>query len=43
VVLTLNKAEKKRLDWDRVVLIFSTAITVGLIARYVYGKTTLRW
>jgi hypothetical protein len=42
-VLTLNKAEKKRLDWDRVILIFSTAVTVGLIALYVYGKATSRW
>ena len=42
-VLTLNKAGKKRLDWDRVILIFSTAITVGLIALYAYGKATSRW
>jgi hypothetical protein len=42
-VLTLNKTEKKRLDWDRVVLIFSTAVTVGLVALYVYGKATSRW
>jgi hypothetical protein len=42
-VLTLNKTEKKRLDWDRVILIFSTAVTVGLIALYVYGKATSRW
>ena len=41
--LTLNKTEKKRLDFDRVVLIFSTAVTVGLIALYVYGKATSRW
>ena len=42
-VLALNKAEKKRLDWDRVILIFSTAVTVGLIALYVYGRATSRW
>jgi hypothetical protein len=42
-VLTLNKTEKKRLDWDRVILIFSTAVTVGLIALYAYGKATSRW
>jgi len=42
-VLTLNKPEKKRLDWDRVILIFSTAVTVGLIALYTYGKATSRW
>jgi hypothetical protein len=42
-VLTLNKAEKKRLDWDRVILTFSTAVTAGLIALYVSGKATSRW
>jgi len=42
-VLTLNKTEKKRLDWDRIILVFSTAVTVGLIALYVYGKVTSRW
>jgi len=42
-VLTLNKAGKKRLDWDRVILIFSTAVTVGLIALYVIGKLASRW
>jgi hypothetical protein len=42
-VLTLNRAEKKRLDWDRVILIFSAAVTVRLIALYVYGKATSRW
>ena len=41
--LTLNKTESKRIDFDRVVLIFSTAVTVGLIALYVYGKATSRW
>jgi hypothetical protein len=41
--LTLNRTEKKRLDLDRVILIFSTAVTVGLIALYVYGKLTSRW
>ena len=42
-LLTLNRTERKRLDWDRVILIFSTSITVGLIALYVFGKTTSRW
>jgi len=42
-VLTLNKAGKKRLDWDHVILIFSTAVTVGLIALYVIGKLASRW
>ena len=42
-ILALNKTEDRRLDWDRVILIFSTAVTVGLIALYVYGKATSRW
>lgn len=42
-MLSLNRAGRKRPDWDRVILIFSTAVTVGLIALYVYGKATSRW
>jgi hypothetical protein len=42
-VLTLSKTGKKRLDWDRVILIFSTAVTVGLVVLYAYGKLTSRW
>jgi hypothetical protein len=42
-LLTLDRAERKRLDWDRTILIFSSAVTVGLVALYVYGKSTSRW
>ena len=42
-LLTLYRAERKRLDRDRVILIFSTSVTVGLIALYVFGKATARW
>ncbi|MGY8681364.1 hypothetical protein Q2941_26755 [Bradyrhizobium sp. UFLA05-153] len=41
--LSLNREERKRIDWDRNVLIFSTAVTAGLIALYVLGKATARW
>lgn len=41
-VLVLSKAKRKRFDWDRAILIFSTAVTLGLIALYVYGKITSR-
>ena len=41
-LLSLNRA-RERPDWDRVVLIFSTSVTIGLIALYVFGKATLRW
>ena len=41
--LAFRRAEKERVDWDRNILIFSTAVTVGLVALYVYGKATSRW
>jgi hypothetical protein len=41
--LALRRAEKERIDWDRNILIFSTVVTIGLIALYVYGKATSRW
>jgi len=41
--LTLNKAERTRINWDRNILIFSTMVTVALIALYFYGKATSRW
>jgi hypothetical protein len=41
--LTLGRAERKRRDWDWTVTIFSTCVTIGLVALYVYGKSTSRW
>ena len=41
--LTVNRAEKKRPDWDRIVLLGSTSVTIGLIVLYAYGKATSRW
>jgi|tagenome__1003787_1003787.scaffolds.fasta_scaffold20893608_3 hypothetical protein len=40
---TLNRAEKKHIDWDRTVLIFSTWATIGLVMLYAFGKATSRW
>jgi hypothetical protein len=42
-LLTLNRAESKSPHWDRIILIFSTAVTIGLVALYVFGKATSRW
>ena len=42
-MLSLNRAERERPDWDRVILIFSTSVTIGLVALYAYGKATARW
>ncbi len=41
--LSLSRAERMRIDWDRRILIFSTAVTIGLIALYIFGKSTGRW
>jgi len=41
--LNLNRAERTRIDWDRTVLILSTAVTLGLVALYIFGKATSRW
>lgn len=42
-VLTFNRSEKRRIDWDRTVLIVSTCVTIGLVAMYAFGKATSRW
>jgi hypothetical protein len=42
-LLAVNRTGHKRFDWDRVILIFSTFVTVGLVALYLYGKATSRW
>jgi hypothetical protein len=42
-ILTLNRTGGQRPDWARIIRIFSTAVTVGLAALYVYGKLTSRW
>ena len=41
--LNLNGAERSGIDWGRAIRIVSTAVTVGLVALYVFGKSTSRW
>jgi hypothetical protein len=41
--LAFRRSKREWIDWDRNVLIFSTVVTVGLIALYIYGKATSRW
>jgi hypothetical protein len=41
--LTLNRAERKHIDWDRMVLIVSICVTIGLATLYAFGKATSRW
>jgi len=43
MVLNLNRTELTRIDRDRTILVFSTAVTLGLIALYVWGTATARW
>ena len=39
-LLALNRQSNTRPDWDRLILIFSSCVTVGLIVLYIYGKVT---
>ncbi len=41
-ILTLNR-DQERPDWDRVITIFSSCVTIALVAIYVWGKATSRW
>jgi hypothetical protein len=42
-VLNLDRAERARIDWDRTAIVVSTAVTLGLVALYIFGKATSRW
>jgi hypothetical protein len=42
-IFTMTKAEHKRPDWDRVILIVSLSVSAGLVALYAFGKATARW
>jgi hypothetical protein len=42
-LLTLSRTGRDRPHWDRIILIFSTSVTIGLIALYAFGKATSRW
>ncbi|MGJ4944649.1 hypothetical protein ACQR1W_29075 [Bradyrhizobium sp. HKCCYLS1011] len=42
-LLTFSRDDETPLRWDRIVLIFSTLVTIGLAVLYVHGKVTGRW
>jgi len=42
-LLTLSLADGARPNWDRIIIIASTVVTIGLVALYIHGKTTGRW
>ncbi|QQO22309.1 hypothetical protein JJB98_21400 [Bradyrhizobium diazoefficiens] len=41
--LDLSRAERMLIARDRRILIFSAAATIGLVALYIFGKSTARW
>ncbi|MGY4308193.1 hypothetical protein ACVIJ6_005436 [Bradyrhizobium sp. USDA 4369] len=42
-LLTLSRDDDDPPRWDRIIMIASTIVTIGLVALYAYGKTTGRW
>ena len=42
-LFNLDRAERTRIDWDLTAIVVSTAVTLGLVALYIYGKATSRW
>jgi hypothetical protein len=42
-LLTVNRSRQEQPDWDRIVMLSSIVVTIGLIALYAYGKATSRW
>ena len=42
-ILTVRKTAADRPRWDRIALVFSTVVTLGLVTLYAYGKATSRW
>jgi len=42
-ILAIRRTAADRPQWDRIALVVSTAVTLGLAALYAYGKATSRW
>jgi hypothetical protein len=42
-LLAFSEADGTRPNPDRIVLVASTAVTLGLVALYIYGKVAGRW
>jgi hypothetical protein len=42
-LLTVNRSRQEQPNWDRIVLVSSIVVTIGLVALYAYGKATSRW
>jgi hypothetical protein len=42
-LLTVSRSHSKPPKCDRMILTLSTTVTVGLVALFIYGKTTAWW
>jgi hypothetical protein len=42
-LLTMNRSRREQPNWDRIVIVSSTVVTVGLVALFACGKATSRW
>lgn len=42
-LISLGRSDRPRTDWERNAVVISTAVTFGLAALYVFGKSTARW
>ena len=42
-LLTVNRSRQGQPNWDRIVMLSSIVVTIGLVALYAYGKATSRW
>jgi hypothetical protein len=42
-LLTVNRPRSGQPNWDRIVMLSSIVVTIGLVALYAYGKATSPW
>jgi hypothetical protein len=42
-ILAIKKSVADTPQWDRIALVVSTTVTLGLVALYAYGKASSRW
>jgi hypothetical protein len=42
-MLTASRSHRSTPNWDRIIIMVSTAVTIGLVALFLYGKSTARW
>jgi hypothetical protein len=41
--LTARRSRQKQPNWDRIVILSSTVVTISLVALFIYGKSTSRF